>query len=589
MIKHWRLWGSILFVATSCAAACDNDDNKDEEPTNTGADTEETDYETLSAPLFAIDKLMEVSIEMDSGDWDALRFDAPGLEHFQTACPAGPRPTSFEWHTAAVAVNGESLGEVEVRKKGLMGSMTSARPSLKVRFNDDQRASGIRRMTLNNGVGDLTFSRECLSYDLFRAAGVAAPRCGLARVTVNGEVLGVYTHIEEIRKPMLENHFGKDADKTDLYEITIADFSMDRIAMFEPKGLEDGETADFSALEDIAEALALDNDELFLELENHLNLEQFFTFWAMEVITAHGDGYSGNQNNSFVYRNPTTGLFEFIPWGTDGTFYQPWDFFGDFIGEDRPLPWSVYANGALARRLLEHPEGRARYEETLRQLLDAVWDEDTLAEKVNQIQETIGPYLEGNLKAANKEETAYLLQFIGDHKARILAELDDGLPEWDRPAPPLLCAEVEHTLTGVLNTTMETLNADIMETGDGEMGDLIGNEVAPLPIVRGVVGAYTDPFGYGMVHLEVFVGPIDETNAMAFFIDIPQELFQEGNQIKLDWGEAQSGVAMIDLATGDFRLLGFVMTGEMTVEKLDDTPGGEVSVSFDAPVGVIQV
>ncbi len=598
-MKHWFLWGVLLSAMIFVAAGCD-DDKKDSdndtgsgpaEPADAGAavDAGVEDYGTISAPLFSLDTLMEVSIEIDPGEWDALRFDAPGLEHFETACPAGPRPRSFEWHVATVTVNGEPFGAVEIRKKGLMGSMTSHRPSLKLRFADDHRPSGVRRMTLNNGVGDLTYSRECLSYDLFRAAGIAAPRCGLARVTVNGETLGVYTHIEEIKNPMLKLNFGEGADKTELYEITIADFETDRIMMFEPKWLEEGEVADLTALQAIATALELGDDLILPELEKYLDLDQFFTYWAMEVITAHGDGYAGNQNNSYVYRNPETGRFVFIPWGTDGTFYQPWDFFGDFTGEDRPLPWSVYANGALARRLLAHPEGRARYEATLRSLLDTVWDEAALTEKVNRIQATVGPHLWGTLKMANEMAAADLLQFIGAHKGRILAELDGGLPVWDRLPPPPLCAEIEHTLTGVLRTTMGTLESDLLETGEGEVTDLIGEESVAIPLVRGIVGPYTDAFDYGMVHLEIGVGPVEGTNALVLIADIPEELFQQGKTIKLDWGEAQTGAALVDLMTGDFRLLGFVMTGELTVDALDPTPGGAVSISFVAPIGVIQV
>jgi spore coat protein CotH len=595
MTKKWLL--SIMAVwSMAIAVACDNDesDTGDSEPEDTGGTDDELEYGELSEALFSIDRLMEVSIDIDEAEWDSLRFDAPGLEHFQSACPAGPRPRSFEWHAATVSVDGESFGEVSIRKKGLMGSMTSFRPSLKLKFDREHRPSGIRRMTLNNEDDDLTASRECLSYDLFRAAGIAAPRCGLARVTVNGQDLGVYTHIEELKKPMLKLNFGGDADKTDLYEITMADFVKDRIVMFEPKGEDDNDDdsagpADLSALKAIADALEADDDELFAELGKYVDLDLFFKYWAMEVITAHGDGYTGNQNNSFVYRNPETGLFVFIPWGTDGTFYPPADFFSDFTGNDSPIPWSVYANGALSRRLLDHPEGRERYEETLRRLLSEVWDEAALIAKINRIQETIRPHLQESLEAANEEEVDYLVEFIQDHRKRILDELDQGLPEWDRPMPPLLCAVIEHTVIGVLDTNMDTLESSILDTGDGHATDSLGTESLELPIVRGTIGEYTDHFDYDWVFLQLAVGLVDETHALVFLIDIPKELFEEGRTIKLDYGEAMADVATVDIVTGEFRGLGFVMTGELTVETLEPTPGGAVSIAFNAPVGVIQI
>jgi hypothetical protein len=231
----------------------------------------------------------------------------------------------------------------------------------------------------------------------------------------------------------------------------------------------------------------------------------------------------------------------------------------------------------------------ARDEETLRRLLSTVWDEEILVSKVNRIQDTIRPHLNGRLKAANAEEVTYLIQFIRDHKKRILDELDKGLMEWDRPMPPVLCAPIEHTVTGVLNTNMDTLESSILDTGDGEALDANDAANIELPLVRGIIGEYTDNFDYDMVYLQLAAGPVDERHVLVFLIDIPKELFEEGRTIKLDYGEAMADVATVDIETGAFRGLGFVMTGELTVDKLESQPGGAVSISFYAPVGVIQI
>ena len=95
---------------------------------------------------------------------------------------------------ATVSIDGERLDGVGVRKKGLIGSMSTERPSLKVKFSeydDDQRYAGLERLTLNNC--RLLLIKQCLGYRLFAAAGVPAPRCGFAHVVVNGEDLGVST------------------------------------------------------------------------------------------------------------------------------------------------------------------------------------------------------------------------------------------------------------------------------------------------------------------------------------------------------------------------------------------------------------
>jgi hypothetical protein len=136
---------------------------------------------------------------------------------------------------------------------------------------------------------------------------------------------------------------------------------------------------------------------------------------------------------------------------------------------------------------------------------------------------------------------------------------------------------------------MGTMEASLIETGEGEMVDRIGDEEREISLVRGIADRYTTPFGYEMVHLQLGAGPVEGMKALVLEIEIPGELFQEGKTIKLDWGEAQTGVALVDLITEEFTPLGFTKTGELTVEKVDPAPDGEVFLSINAPVGVIQV
>ena len=76
--------------------------------------------------------------------------------------------------------------------------------------------------------------------------------CNFARVTVNGEYLGIYSNVESIGKPFLKRRFGNNSGN--LYEGTLADFypsAIDRI------GSEDQEKRhDRSKLMRLAELLA---------------------------------------------------------------------------------------------------------------------------------------------------------------------------------------------------------------------------------------------------------------------------------------------------------------------------------------------
>ena len=78
---------------------------------------------------------------------------------------------------------------------------------------------------------------QFMSYALFNQAGSPAPCCAYAKVTVNGNNLGIYCHVETIRQPLLKREFGND--KGALYEGTVVDFFEGWTGSFEKKVGED--------------------------------------------------------------------------------------------------------------------------------------------------------------------------------------------------------------------------------------------------------------------------------------------------------------------------------------------------------------
>ncbi|HJT76654.1 MAG TPA: CotH kinase family protein, partial [Gemmataceae bacterium] len=106
------------------------------------------------------------------------------------------------------------------RYKGNGSYMASARGSkrnLKVelaRHEPGQRYHGLKTLNLNAGAMDPTKGREALSYAVFRAARVPAPRTAFAEITLtvpgkyDRELLGLYTVVEQVDRGFLEGHFG---------------------------------------------------------------------------------------------------------------------------------------------------------------------------------------------------------------------------------------------------------------------------------------------------------------------------------------------------------------------------------------------
>ncbi len=418
-----RVWLFVIFslAMVSCKGAEESADGEDAGGSDTENDSDkDTDTEDKTEALFDPDRVIDVKIELDPDDWDELRYEGRGMAMMFSGCKEGFEYTYFE---ATATIDGEKLEHVAIRKKGYLGSLSVLKPSLKLNFgrlNVGQTYSGMKRITLNNDRQDPSHTHQVMSYALFREAGVVAPRCNFARVTVNGMDLGIYSHVESIKKPFLARHF--DDDGGNLYEGQGADFCAERVSDFERKTNETdlvpgGTEPDRSDLQAVVDALAVEDSELVASLEQVIDFDAFMTFWAMEVITGHWDGYAGDRNNFYIYRDPTTDLFHFIPWGTDGAFAEEHGFLPD-------TPRSVYAWSELSYRLYMYPETRTQYQERLSTLLTQIWDEDALLAEVDRIEALVSPEA-----WAAQEQRNYLTTSI----ATIQSELENGGGVWWYP------------------------------------------------------------------------------------------------------------------------------------------------------------
>ena len=354
--------------------------------------------------LFSGEKPLEIALTVSQENWNLLRSEGRRLPDVIAGCTTPESPYTFV--PSEVSIDGEKVSDVAVRKKGFLGSLSTERPSLRLDFgrdaHDGRTFHGTRRITLNNNLQDRTNAKQCVVYELFAEAGIPAPRCGLAHVTVNGEDKGVFTNVEPIDKPFLRRAFG--SDEGNLYELTVGDFTPAAKAGLE---LKTNETRnDRSDLDRVERALSAPDDKLAEALSEVFDLDKFFTFWAMEVLTGHWDGMTGNRNNTFLYHNPADDRFHPIPWGTDGTFVPH-----AFIPTG---PASVYAYNSVSKRLYDVPALRQRYHARLRELLKRVWNEDRIVSRLRRLAERTG----GNTAALSAAEA-----FIRGRREAIEKEL----------------------------------------------------------------------------------------------------------------------------------------------------------------------
>lgn len=154
-------------------------------------------------------EIMSLEILADEEDWQTMLANAVQEEYIKVD----------------VVVNGTKFKDVGIRPKGnssltQVSSMNSNRYSFRLKFDKfvkDQTCFGLETLVLNNIMGDNTYMKEYVSYDIMNTAGVKAPLYCFSNVTLNGEPWGTYFAVELYGKSYKQRVFG--SKKGELYNV----------------------------------------------------------------------------------------------------------------------------------------------------------------------------------------------------------------------------------------------------------------------------------------------------------------------------------------------------------------------------------
>lgn len=173
-----------------------------------------------SAKLFGTD-IISVEILADEKDWKEMLENA----------------ISEQYIMADVIVNGTKFTNVGIRPKGnssltQVANSDSNRYSFRLQFNEyikEQTCFGLESFVVNNMLGDNTYMKEYVSYELMQEMGVDAPCFGYADIKVNGESWGLYLAVELYNDSFEQRVFGDTAGM--LYNVKSMDMGGNKGAM----------------------------------------------------------------------------------------------------------------------------------------------------------------------------------------------------------------------------------------------------------------------------------------------------------------------------------------------------------------------
>lgn len=291
-----------------------------------------------------------------------------------------------------IIFDGIKVRTAGIRLKGNLGSvvgqtLAEGKPSFSIKVNEFVQGNdilGVKKFTLDNSVQDLSLLSAFLGHEIFRRAGVPTSRVAYARVSVNGEYFGVYVMVESYNTDFLERHFTDGSGN--LYEgpgdlLGVNELDLD-------SNQEINDRSDLEALADVL--INSPNDQLIAAVSNLVDMEEFLTYWAVEELTYHWDGFATfgspfgpccSPNNYNIYHDPSLDKFYLLPHGIDSLFLDV-----DFPVLSPPSPGS-----SLPARLFAHEEIRQRLADKIREVLETAWDTEALEERLDNAIQLIRP------------------------------------------------------------------------------------------------------------------------------------------------------------------------------------------------------
>ncbi|NMB73840.1 MAG: hypothetical protein GYA21_01770 [Myxococcales bacterium] len=575
-----RLWCTALVAACFLAACRGN---------LPPAESEISPFEVL----FPQERFLEIRIEMDGADWVLLNGQNRDIWDLLGQDCLNPRQSPFTYFPANIEVDpGDGrpslrLTKVGIRKKCFFGSCNQGfdfenpleKPALKIKadhYVSGQRLLGMRHLTLNNCRQDPSYIRQCLGYLLFERAGVPSPRCAFAHVTVSVDGreadLGVYAHVQAVQKEFLAQRFLHTHGN--LYEGAVSDFRPAFVETFVQKT--NRRRADRSDLDRVVEALEKPDSELLPALEPLIALDEFVSFWAMEVLLGHWDGYNSNRNNFYLYHDPFDGRFHFIPWGIDAILVD------EPTRREQGKPETVLAESLLGRRLYLHPEGQRAYLERLRALLDSVFVEPAVVSVIDRFEAMLRPVADPAGTGEFSARVNEVRSWVQARRGVLEAELSQGPARWDFPLSGPPCFNELGELSGSFETTYGTLGApDPFQTGTGSLTGRYRGQLFDTVLTGSMAGLDPNPDlppERRAVLVEIAAWQRDNT-ALVALISIPPWAFVPGIDLDLGFWSAVGILYKYDPSQppgSEVSMLGILMNGTLHLDSASMISGEAV-------------
>lgn len=228
------------------------------------------------------------------------------------------------WISADVTIDGTTYADSAIRLKGnstLRGVSTDDDPAtlpwlVKLDKTVEQDHDGLTEFVIR-GSSSKTSLNEAVALELLSAAGLASQDAAAISLSVNGSGPVLRLVIDNPEDEWMSEVL---ADSGALYKAEAeGDYSYrgsETSAYEEAFDQEAGkDNADLTPLVEFLDFINNSDDATFAaELDDHLDVDAFATYLAMETLIDNFDDIDGPGNNSYLYYDTDAGRFTVVPW-----------------------------------------------------------------------------------------------------------------------------------------------------------------------------------------------------------------------------------------------------------------------------------
>ncbi|NRA95485.1 MAG: DUF1080 domain-containing protein [Planctomycetes bacterium] len=342
--------------------------------------------------FFGLQKLWTIHLTVARDDWTQM-FPVRGDRQSMLRMNG-----TFPYHKGDVAIGSSVLKGIGVRFKGnstFSSTNGTLKRSFKLDFNRHDRTGnflGLLKLNLHCNALDGTQIKDGSSYQLYRDAGVHAPRVCYARVylTIPGEVertyLGLYTVVEQIDSVFAKRTVGgglimKPEGETLAYRGD--KWNEDYERLYVPKS-----TATEEMARPVIELARLfkekEGDALADAVEEVLDVESFLRYTAVSTVLVNTDSPLVLSHNYYLI----------VPKKTKKVVWVPWDLnlslggFSRMLGGGPDMSIMNPSRVPVFTKMLAIPRFKKRYREIIAEIIEGPCSGKAMAAVVKQAHET---------------------------------------------------------------------------------------------------------------------------------------------------------------------------------------------------------